>query len=167
MKKLLFISILPFILLGCSVSYSFNGASINYDLTKTIQIKEFINQAPRVYAPLTQEFNLQLQDIFQRNTKLQFTDVNPDLQLEGEIIRYDLTPQSVKKDAYASETRLTMAVRMRFRNNKKPEEDKEETISAYRDFSSDQSLESVEDGLISQLSKEITEQIFNTTMSNW
>lgn len=167
MKKYVTSFLVALVLVSCSVSYKFNGASIDYSVTKTMYIKEFQNQAPMVYPLLTQVFNETLQDHFTRNTKLSFTDINPDLELEGEIVRYDLTPQSVKEDAYASETRLTMSVKIRFRNNKNPNEDKEETITAYRDFSSNQMLTDVQDRLIDELSKDIVDQIFNTTLSNW
>ncbi len=167
MKKVFLLILIPLIATACKVSYSFNGASIDYNLIKTISISDFQNQAPLVYAPLTQVFNEEMKDVFTRNTKLRFTETNADIEIEGEIIRYDFTPQSVKEDAFASETRFTISVRMRYRNNKKPEEDKEETFTAYRDFNSNQSVDAVQDQLIEQISKEIVDQIFNSTMSNW
>lgn len=167
MKKILILFLIPFITTACKVSYSFNGASIDYNLTKTIHIADFQNQAPLVYAPLTQIFNEEMRDVFTRNTKLKFTDVNPDIEIEGEVIRYDFTPQAVKEDAYASETRFTVSVRMRYRNNKKPEEDKEETFSTYRDFNANMLVDQAQDELIPQITKELVDQIFNSTMSNW
>lgn len=168
MKKILAVLIATTIIItGCKVSYSFNGASIDYNETKTIDIRDFPNRAPLVYLPLTQTFNERMRDVFDRNTKLQFTDVNPDLEIEGEITRYDLTPLAVQANALASQTRLTMEVRMRFKNNKNSQKDKEETISAYRDFDSSKMLTDVQDELIDQLTKEIVDQIFNSTMSDW
>ena len=55
------------------------------------------------------------------------------MEIEGEIVGYQLTPLAVQEDAFASETRLTMTVRMRFRNNK-TDAPEEETISANRTF---------------------------------
>lgn len=167
MKKNILLLLSMFMLSGCTVSYKFNGASIDYSLTKTIDIRDFINQAPLVYNPLAQVFNEELRDMFMRNTKLQFTKVNPDLELEGEIIRYDLTPLSVRENALASETRLTIAVRVRFRNNKNPLEDKDETITSFLDFPSSEMLTNVQDQLIEKISRDIVDQIFNLTMSNW
>lgn len=172
MKKILFILSSIAILTACSVSYSFQGTSIDYTKIKTMEIRDFTNQAPLVYAPLIIEFNEHLKDVFTRNTKLSFVDAGGDLELEGEIVRYDLTPMSVKEntesnDFRAEQTRLTMSVRIRFRNNINPEEDKEETLSAYRDFDSSQMLDAVQDELIQELKKELADQIFNTTLSNW
>lgn len=166
-RLLLLVFALPLILLGCKVSYSFNGASIDYNETKTLEIRDFSNQAPLAPIKLFPVFNDHIKDVFTRNTKLQLTDTNPDLEIEGEVTRYDLTPLSVKENSFASQTRLTMAVRMRFRNNKNPQKDKEETISAYRDFDSNNMLSDVDDTLIDELTKEIVDQIFNATMSDW
>lgn len=165
-KYLVILLILPFIA-SCKVSYSFNGASIDYTKIKTMEIRDFRNQAPLVYNPLTQVFNERLKDVFDRNTKLTFTSVSPDLEMEGEITRYDLTPLAIKENSFASQTRLTMAVKMRFRNNVDSRKDKEETYSAYRDFDSNRMLDEVQDQLIEELSKEIVDQIFNATMSDW
>lgn len=167
MKKTLFYLFVVILLSGCSLSYKFNGASIDYSLTKTIAISDFPNQAPLVYPPLEQRFNEELKDLFTRNTRLQFVKQNADLEMEGEIVGYELTPLAVQEDSFASETRLTLTVRMRFRNNRQEGQDREETVSAYRNFPADRMLTDVQDQLISELVKEIVDQIFNVTMSNW
>ena len=130
-------------------------------------IPDFPNQAPLVYPPLEQRFNEELKDLFTRNTRLQFVKQNADLEMEGEIVGYSLTPLAVQEDSFASETRLTLTVRMRFRNNKVEGQDREESISAYRNFPADRMLTDVQDQLIAELVKEIVDQIFNVTMSNW
>ncbi len=167
MKKLLALIAVSTVLIACSVSYKFSGASIDYNLTKTIQLSHFVNQAPLVYPPLESQFNEALKDMFTRNTRLQIVNQNGDMEIEGEIVGYELTPLAVAEDQFASETRLTMNVRMRFRNNKVQGQDKEETISANRTFSSNINLTDVQDQLIKELTDEIVDQIFNTTMANW
>lgn len=167
MRKIILFCLLSIVVISCTVSYKFNGASINYQETPDIDLREFQNQAPLVYPLLTQVFNERMKDVFTRNTKLRFTTVNPALEIEGEIVRYDLTPQAVQENNLAAQTRLTMAVKFRYRNNKRPEQDKDETISAYRDFSSSLMLTDVQDQLIKELTEDIVDQIFNATMSNW
>ncbi|MDR0422234.1 MAG: LPS assembly lipoprotein LptE [Proteiniphilum sp.] len=127
----------------------------------------FVNQAPLVYPPLEQRFNEEMKDMFTRNTRLQLVNQNGDMEIEGEIVGYELTPMAVQEDAFASETKLTMTVRMRFRNNKTNEPEIEERISANRTFSSNEVFDSVQDQLLGELIDEITDQIFNATMSNW
>lgn len=167
MKKILFLLILSMMASSCRISYSFRTASINYDLTKTLYIGHFVNQAPLVYPPLEQRFNEEMKDMFTRNTRLQLVNQNGDMEIEGEIVGYELTPLAVQEDAFASETRLTMTVRMRFRNNKTDAPEIEERISANRTFSSNTVFDSVQDQLIGELIEEIVDQIFNATMANW
>ncbi|HBT86631.1 MAG: LptE family protein [Fermentimonas sp.] len=169
MKKIKYISIILLVCIvsSCRISYSFRTASIDYDLTKTLAIGHFVNQAPLVYPPLEQRFNEEMADMFTRNTKLQLVKQNGDMEIEGEIVGYQLTPLAVQEDAFASETRLTMTVRMRFRNNKTDAPEIEETISANRTFSSNTVFDTVQDQLINELITEIVDQIFNATMANW
>ena len=167
MKKILFLFVLFFLAVSCSISYKFSGASIDYNLTKTLQLSNFVNQAPLVYPPLESRFNEALKDMFTRNTRLQFVNQNGDMEIEGEIVGYELTPLAVQEDALAGETRLTMNVRMRFHNNKVQGQNKEETISANRTFSSNVNLTDVQDQLIKELTDEIVDRIFNATMANW
>ncbi len=165
--KYISLTLLIFIAISCNVSYSFRTASINYELTKTLSLGRFVNQAPLVYPPLEQKFNEEMVDMFTRNTRLQLVNQNADMEIEGEIVGYQLTPLAVQEDAFASETKLTMTVRMRFRNNKTDEPDMEETISANRTFSSNTIFDTVQDQLINELIDEIVDQIFNATMANW
>lgn len=155
------------ILASCSISYKFNGASIDYTKIKTITIKEFPNQAPLVYPPLSQMFSEALIDIFTTQTRLSFVPNNGDIELEGEIVGYDLTPQNVQADAYAAVTRLTVKVRVRYTNRNNPDQDFEQTFSAYRDFDSSKSLDSVQDELLREIDKELCELIYNATVGNW
>ncbi len=171
MKKcIITFSLSIFLFISCSISYQFNGASIDYSKIKTMNIRDFTNQATLVYPPLTQVLSETIKDHYTKNTRLEFVNTNADLELEGEVTRYDLTSQAVKEQAngvFATETRLTISVRFRYTNNKVPEENKEETITAYRDFSSNKMLNEVQDELIDEISKDIADQIFNMTLSNW
>lgn len=169
MIKRIFTSILLVVtLLACTISYKFNGATLNYDIYKTIYISEFPIRAALVYAPLQQMFELELDNMITRQTRLQVTNnPNSDLSMEGEITRYDLTPQAVGEDAYATQTRLTIAVRVKYNNNKMPGSDIDQTFSAYRDFSSTEMLTDVQEQLCDEICEEIADLIFNATIGNW
>ena len=112
-------------------------------------------------------FNETLKDAYTRQTRLSLVNSGGDLVLEGEITGYNLTPQAVTEDAYASQTRLTITVRVRYTDNKKPENDLDRTFSAYRDFPSSSMLTDVQDELITQITQELADLIFNATVGNW
>ena len=152
---------------SCSISYKFNGAALDYSIYKTVHIGEFPIRATLVYAPLQQTFENELLDYVTRNTRLQTVDGASDLEIDGEITGYSLTPQAVTEDAYASRTRLTITVRVRYTDTKKDSNNIDQSFSAYRDFDASQMLMDVQDELCPQIAKELVERIFNATLGNW
>ena len=134
---------------------------------KTISIKDFPNQAPLVYPPLSQQFTEGVKDIYVRQTRLSLVRDNGDLQLEGEITGYDLTPMAVKEDAYSSKTKLTITVKVRYTNRTNADEDFEQSFSAYREFDSNVMLQNVQEQLCSEIIEELADQIYNSTVANW
>lgn len=152
---------------GCRISYKLNGSAIDYSVYHTIHVSDFPIRAALVYPPLQSTFENELLDYISRNTRLQTTDGASDLQLEGEITGYNLTPQAVAESGYASMTRLTISVRVKYIDNKEDGKDVDQTFSAYRDFSSTEMLTDVQDQLCQEISKELVELIFNATLGNW
>ena len=168
-KLLMPLAVMLFLLVpqGCRISYKLNGAAIDYTVYKTINVGEFPIRAALVYAPLQQMFENELLDYITRNTRLTTVDSASDLELEGEITGYNLTPQAVTEDAYASKTRLTITVRVKYTDTKNDANDVSQTFSAYRDFDASQMLNDVQEQLCQEISKELVELIFNTTLGNW
>jgi hypothetical protein len=156
-----------FLLISCSVSYKFNGASIDYTKTKTIQIADFPIRSSYVWGPMASIFNNQLKDQYANHTKLIQVKRNGDLRLDGEITRYDQRNKSVSSEGYSAQTELSMTVNVRFTNNVSRSKDFERQFTATASYESTQSLNSVQEELVTQMVKEITEQIFNATVADW
>lgn len=152
---------------ACSVSYKFNGASIDYSQTKTIQIAEFPIRSSYVWGPMGPMFNNQLKDQFANHTRLEQVKRNGDLKIEGEITRYEQRNKSVSAEGYSAMTELTMTVNVRFTNNKNHKEDFEQQFSASASYETTQSLNSVQEELVTQMVKDLCDQIFNKTVANW
>lgn len=169
MNKFRIFAVLAMLVLmaGCRISYKFNGSALDYNIYKTVSVGEFPIRAALVYPPLQSTFENELLNYIDRNTRLQTTDGVSDLQIDGEITGYNLTPQAVTEDAYASMTRLTITVRVRYTDNKQENKDLDQSFSAYRDFSSSEMLTDVQDQLCEEISKELVELIFNATLGNW
>ena len=125
------------LLTACSVSYKFNGASIDYNKTKTIQINEFPIRSAYVWGPMAPLFNNALKDQFANHTRLIQVRRNGDLKI------------------------------VRFTNNVNHAEDFERQFTATSTYETTQSLNSVQDELVTQMCKEICDQIFNATVANW
>ena len=165
--RLLYVLLVLFVLAGCTVSYKFTGASIDYTKVKTISFAQFQNRAPYQWGPMATMFNEALVDMFVQQTKLQQVERGGDLQFDGEITSYDQFNKSISSDGYSSMVQLKMTVNVRFTNNKNHDEDFERQFSATRDFDATQSLDSVQEELVSQMIKEIIEAVFNAAVANW
>jgi hypothetical protein len=153
--------------ISCSISYKFNGASINYDKVKTITIATFENRALYQYGPMASMFNTQLQDTYAQQTRLQFVRRGGDLDISGEITGYDQYNKSVSAEGYSALVELKMTVKVKFVNNTNHSEDFEQSFSATQTYDSSLQLSSVQEELVTNMIKDITDQIFNATVANW
>jgi hypothetical protein len=158
---------LTLMLSACSVSYKFNGASIDYNKTKTIQIADFPIRSSYVWGPMSAIFNNQLKDQFATQTRLIQVRRNGDLKIEGEITQYQQRNRAVTSEGFSAMTELSMTVNVRFTNNTNHEQDFEQQFTATASYESTRSLNSVQEEYVTQMSKDITEQIFNATVANW
>ena len=152
---------------ACTISYRFNGASIDYTTTKTIQIDNFPIRSAYVWGPMQSIFQKRLTDIFANQTKLRQVKKNGDLQLAGEIVAFDQYNKGISSDGYSSLVQLKMTVNVRFVNNKKHTEDFERQFTATSEYDASQQLTAVQEELVTQMVKDITDQIFNATVANW
>ena len=170
MKKalpaLLFLGLIA-IATACSISYRFNGASIDYTRIKTINIQDFQNLAPTVYPPLATKFSEDLKYRFQTRTRLTQVQNQGDLNLEGEIIGYDITPEAVQENALAAKTKLTITINVRYNNLVDEDESFERTFTSFQTFDASQMLTDVQDQLIEDMVTDLINQIFNATVENW
>ena len=165
---LLVAAVMSCILAACTISYKFNGSSINYDKVKTISFENFPNRsAAFVWGPMESMFNTALQDIYVQQTRLKQVRQGGDLELSGEITNYNAYNKGIGSDGYSTMAELRMTVNVRFVNNTNHVEDFEQQFSASREYNSSQQLSAVQEDLVDQMIDEIVEQIFNATVANW
>ena len=166
-KRIVAMALAAVALVSCSVSYKFNGASIDYSKTKTIQIADFPIRSSYVWAPMGSIFNNELKDIFANNTRLIQVRNNGDLKIEGEITQYSQRNKAVTAEGTSAQAELSMTVNVRFTNNANHNEDFERQFTATTSFETTQSFTAVQEELVTQMIEDITDQIFNATVANW
>ncbi len=159
--------VLSALAMSCSVSYKFNSSSIDYTKVKTITINDFPIRSSYVWGPMQTIFNNELKDIFANHTRLAQVKRNGDLKIEGEITQYNQRNKSVSSEGHSAQTELSMTVNVRFTNNIEHKDDFERQFTATASYETTQSLASVQEELVTQMVKEITDQIFNATVANW
>lgn len=162
--------IVPMLLLcgltACSISYKFTGTSINYDVIKTIQIDKIVNRAPYGWAPMEAILNNKLQDVYANQTRLKLVKRGGDLHVAGEIVNYDQFNKGISADGYASQVQLRITVNIRF-ENAKTNQKWEKQFTATSQYDSTQQLTAVQETLVTEMVKDLCDQIFNATVADW
>ena len=162
--------IVPMLLLcaltACSISYKFTGTSINYDVIKTIQIDKIVNRAPYGWAPMEAILNNKLQDVYANQTRLTLVKRGGDLHVAGEIVNYDQFNKGISADGYASQVQLRITVNIRF-ENAKTNQKWEKQFTATSQYDSTQQLTAVQETLVTEMVKDLCDQIFNATVADW
>lgn len=151
---------------GCRVQYSFSGTSIQPDV-KSFTVEYFENKALKVNPSLSNNLTEALIDKYRKLTSLEMLEEGGDLLVYGEITGYDTKPIAVTADEVASQNRLTITVKLYYTNKLHPDEDFEKSFSAFADYDSMQSLDSVESELCDDIIEILVEDIFNATVANW
>lgn len=159
---------------GCGV-YSFTQSSLPPEV-KTISIQQFYDEIGAGPANLSQSFSEDMRDYFQQNTSLTLVDFGGDLQLEGSIVAYNISPLAPRANAsesfenadIAGQERLTISVSVSFVNTFDETKDFNRTFSFYRDYVPDREpLISNEQQFVDEITEQIIVDIFNATVSDW
>ena len=166
-KCLAFVAIFSWgVVSGCG-PYSFSGAAIPAEV-KTVKVAFFPNKADLVVPQLSPEFTEQLRDKFVRETRLSLVQENGDLEFSGAITGYRYSTQTVSgATERASESKLTLNVKVRYANNAEPENNFERNFSQFVTFEANQNPAAIEEELINQVSERLIQDIFNATVNNW
>jgi outer membrane lipopolysaccharide assembly protein LptE/RlpB len=150
---------------GCGI-YSFSGTSIAPDV-KSITVHTIENKAMQVNPALSNQMTQSLQDKYRHLTKLDMVTDGGDLDVSGYITSYEVTPTAITSEEVASKNRLTVTVKIVFKNEKYPKENFDKSFAAYQDYDSTNSLDAVQAALCDQIVETLVEDIFNATVANW
>ena len=168
--KYYFIAIL---ISGCGV-YSFTGGSISPEV-KTISFQDFFNNSPLGPSNMSVIFNEKIKDYFERNTSLTIVDENGDLEIDGTIEDFSLSPVAPTAEGgrnsqfFTGLTRLTIRVNATYFNKFDDQFNYEnKSFSFYKDFNQDtEELSSNEQEFLDEIFDQIVLDIFNASVANW
>ena len=164
MKYIIAIILSNIIIASCGI-YSFTGASIPDD-AKTVSVSYFkttTNSPSSLNETMTEE----LKNLLLSQTDLNLQETESDINFIGEIIKYKITPMAIQANETAGKNRLTIEIKMEYKNNFNKKENFESIFSRYRDFSNSENLVDVESVLIEEITTELLEDVFNKAFVNW
>lgn len=149
---------------SCGV-YSFTGASTGE--SKTVSIIYFKNNAPLAPPTYSQKFTEALRDKFTSQTSLSLVTSRGDLNFEGFVTGYATAPVAIQGNETAALNRLSISVNVVFTNSKNDKQSFEQTFTRFADFNSSQSLNAVQEQLITEINDQLVQDIFNKSVINW
>ncbi len=156
---------------GCGI-YSFTGASIS-PTVKTISIQTFFNNASLGPSNMSVLFTETIKDYYQQNTSLTLVDDNGDLQIEGYIDNYTITPVSASSSGnnqeadFSTVSRITITVFASYVNTQDDEFDFEKKFSFFVDVPESEDISSNEQQYVEEIFDQIILDIFNASVANW
>ncbi len=163
-RQLLYLCLLSFSLaLGC---YSFKGISIPPDVN-TYYVSLFEDQTQQSAPTFPRDFTERLKDRIRRETRLTYSDTDPDIEFSGAITGFSVTAEAPKANEQIGFNKLTVTVRVEFINHKNEKANWRQQFSFYDYFDPAQNLLDVQDQLLENISKELVDQIFNRAFTNW
>lgn len=155
-------------------NYSFTGASINYNETKTISIANFFNDSPGGLPNMGQLFTEELKEYFQRNTKLELVKANGDLQFEGAVVDYQVRPQAIVSSGNQNQAdqsglmRVTIFIDVGFVNKAKETDNFQRRFSFFADYDPQSTtLTAIEATLVDEIFDQIIFDIFQASVAQW
>ncbi|MFM9839998.1 MAG: LptE family protein [Cyclobacteriaceae bacterium] len=170
LKSFLVLLVITGTLNSCGI-YSLSGAATT---AKTIQVDQFYNNTDLGPANLGQDFTNKLKDYYQQNSSLKVVSGDGELQIEGTIVQYSVSPiapvagTSASQPSQAALTRLTIGIKANYVDTKEPKNSfKDKTFSFYSDFDNQKNLIDVQDELQKKIYNQIFLDIFNATIANW
>ena len=172
-KSILSILLVAITLNACGI-YSFTGASISPDI-KSISIQTFFNNAPLGPPNMSITFTEKIKDYYQQNTSLALINEEGDLQLEGNIENYTLTPVAATASQdkngidLTSLTRITITVSASYTNVQDDTYDfTNKSFTFFKDFDQNkEELSANEEIFVDEIFEQIVLDIFNSSVANW
>lgn len=139
----------------------------------SIGILTFANEAGNGPPTLSQQFSEDLREFYQNQTRLEILPYGGDLELTGAITGYrvvPVAPTSTGQVESSGLSRLQITVTATY-TNYLDETGEDGFVSKpftyFADFQSEQSLASVEAGLIDQIFEQLVLDIYQASFANW
>lgn len=161
---LMSVTIMSIPLTGCNI-YKFNEATIP-DSIKTVKVNFIENKARYINPQLSPKLTDKLRQKIIGQTRLtQVNNDNPDWEISAYVTDYSFSTSAISGQQVAS-NRLTVAVHVTL-NDRKSDELKDYDVSRSFEFKGNLSFQQAEATLMDEMTRTLTDEIFNKLFSNW
>jgi len=154
------------ILFSCKPQMSLSGATIPPE-AKTVSVGFFTNNTSLGAPSLSQRFTEKMRDMISQQTALALMPKNGDLQFDGYIADYAISPVAIQSNDQASLNRLTITVKVIYINKFETTKSFEQNFTRFADYPTSATISSKEPELVQEIYRQISEDVFNKAFNNW
>lgn len=166
MKKNLLIALLMLsVFTSCEIRYSFSGGQ--FSGAKTFSVSYLKPQTALASPTYSQRLTENFKDVMLSQSPLSLSETNGDLQFEGSVTNYVVSPVAIQSNETASLTRLSVTVKIKYTNTLEPDLNFEKSFTKFADFSASESLFAVQEDLWKQINDQLAQEIYNASVGNW
>lgn len=159
-----------FLLIILQSCYTFTGATIE---GKTIYITPVENRSLNIVPSLSPTLTDKIRTrVVSQAGLAPINNPEADYTLKTVITEYRVSIAGVQGSSTntqnpIADNRLTISIAVEFTNKINPKSDFKQTFTRIADYSGSELLQNVETGLISKISEELADDIFNKAFVNW
>ncbi len=168
--RIISLVILFFILSSCwPSSISFVDSGSMPEEWKQFYVTTLKNSAPNTPISYNSILTENVKDAIQNGTRLSLATKQEDAQveIEGVIQSYSITPIAMQEGDNASQNRLSVTVKFDIYSNA-PEDDEMHLVSTrFIDYPASTDLAQVESDYLEEVNKQIVQDLVNKLLSNW
>lgn len=162
--RFLFVLALGSFFSGC---YTLSGVSIDPNV-RTYFVGRFKTNATNAPPALDQTFTEALKEKIRTESRLVFTDTDPDVEFVGTIVDYRISSEAPQPGETTALNRLTITTAIEYIEHKNPDKKGwKNNFSFFYDFPSSTNLSSIQEDAIQTISNQMMEDIFNKAFTDW
>lgn len=169
MRKILFIPLIVLLFASCWVErISFIDGNTPEEW-KLFSVKTLENNAPNTPLSYAAQLSEKVKDQIQNNTRLLLSSSPKETQIdiEGTINSYTITPVAIQQGDAAAQNRLTVSVTFIIYIKEPKEEQRTVNATRFVDYNSGIDLSTVESTLLEEVNAQIAQDVINKLISNW
>ncbi len=154
-----------FAVLSLSGCYTLSGISIPDNVEKAyvpLYVENALGAPPTLYIDMTEALRNKVRD----EARLEITEDDPDIEMKGTLVDFRVSAEGASPGdqtaAFSKLNRLTIVVAIEYKNLRdENDEGWKQNFSNFFDFPATQTLASVQEEAIEDITEQINEKIFN------
>jgi hypothetical protein len=166
MRRIILLYLFASTLLLTAGCYSFKGFNIDPEI-ETFYVSDFQVNSSNAPPSINQTFTELLKEKISRESRLQFADIDPDIEFSGAIGTYSVTAVSPEPGETTAFNRLEISVSIQYTDNLDSESNWKNSFGHFEDYASSANLLDLQDELIDNIFTQIIEDIFNKAFTSW